>query len=104
MKIWWVIIGVGAVSLLLRASTLALWRGGSLPEPLRRALNLVPAAVLSALIVPDVVVREHRVELLSVRPVVAVVAGLVAWRTRNVFWTLVVGLGLLFAARALGWS
>lgn len=103
MSIWGLIVGVGLISLLLRASSLVLLRGRPLPEALTRALPLVPAAVLSALILPDVVVQHGQLHLLSVRPLVALVAALVAWHTNSVLWTLITGLGLLFTAQHLGW-
>ncbi|GGQ92828.1 AzlD domain-containing protein [Deinococcus ruber] len=104
MTIWLVILGVGVVSLLLRASSLVLLRNRRLPPRLAESLGLVPASVLAALIAPDLLVQHGQVNVLSVRLLAGLLAALVAWKTRNVLWTLVVGLGLLFAAQALGWA
>lgn len=104
MNVWLVILGVGAVSLLLRASSLVLLRDRKLPERLTASLGLVPAAVLAALVAPDLLVQHGQLHLLSMRLLAGLVAGMVAWKTRSVLWTLVVGLGLLFAAQALGWK
>ncbi|MGY2895695.1 AzlD domain-containing protein [Deinococcus sp. UYEF24] len=105
MKIWLVIVGVGLVSLLLRSSFLVLWRGQHLPVRITSSLGLVPAAVLAALIAPDLLVSpvNGTFTLLSPRLVAGLLAGVVAWKTRSVLWTLVVGLGVLVLAQALGW-
>jgi branched-subunit amino acid transport protein len=104
VTVWLVIVGVGVISLLLRSSSLVLLRDRRLPDGLTRALGLVPASVLAALIVPDLLLHQGRVEVVSARLLAGIVAGVVAWQTRNVLWTLVAGLGLLFGARALGWA
>ena len=103
MKTWQVIFWVGAVSLSLRASSLVLMRNYRLPERLTSSLGLVPAAVLSALIAPELFVHGGQVQVFGPRLLAGLVAGAVAWKTRNVLWTLVVGLGLLFLAQTLGW-
>lgn len=104
MTVWIIIFGVGLIGFLLRSSALLLLRGRPLPERLTSALGLVPAAVLSALVVPDLFVHGGEFKLLSARLLAGVVAGGVAWKTRNVFWTLAVGLGLLLGFQALGWK
>lgn len=105
MKIWLVIVGVGLVSLLLRSSFLVILRGRHLPERVTSSLGLVPAAVLAALIAPDLLLSPSTgtLDLLSPRLLAGLIAALVAWRTRSVLWTLVAGLGLLGVFQALGW-
>ncbi len=104
MKIWLVIVGVGLVSLFLRSSSLVLLRNRKLPESVTSSLGLVPAAVLSALVAPELLFHNGQFQPFGPRLVAGIVAGLVAWKTRNVLWTLVVGLGLLFVAQAIGWN
>jgi branched-subunit amino acid transport protein len=96
MTIWTVILLAGAGSFLLRLSFLALVRGDQVPDLAQRALRLVPAAVLAALVVPAVTPSGD-----WTRPVAAVVAGLVAWRSRSMLWTLIAGMGVLWLARAI---
>lgn len=105
MKIWLVIVGVGLVSLLLRSSFLVLWRGQHLPERIRSSLGLVPAAVLAALVAPDLLHTSATgtLDVLSPRLLAGLIAATVAWKTRNVLWTLVAGLGLLVVFQTLGW-
>ncbi|THF66812.1 AzlD domain-containing protein [Deinococcus sp. Arct2-2] len=105
MSIWLLIVGMGLVSLGLRASFLVLLRGRQLPEHLRSSLGLVPAAVLAALIAPELLrsAATGILDVLNPRLLIGLIAAAVAWKTRNVLWTLVVGLGLLFVAQAIGW-
>lgn len=67
---------------------------------LQRWLRYVPPAVLAALIVPPVLAPEGHLEIgLSTW---AVLAGLVvAWRTRNVLWTIAGGMAMFWILRAL---
>lgn len=105
MKIWLVIVGVGLVSLLLRSSFLVLRRGQHLPDWIMSSLGLVPAAVLAALVAPDLLSSPATgtLSLLSPRLLAGLMAAAVAWKTRSVLWTLAVGLGLLGIAQTLGW-
>ncbi|UQN09031.1 AzlD domain-containing protein [Deinococcus sp. QL22] len=105
MSIWLLIVGVGLVSLGLRASFLVLLRGRTLPEHVTSSLGLVPAAVLAALVAPELMhsAATGTLDVLNPRLVIGLIAAAVAWRTRNVLWTLVVGLGLLFVVQAFGW-
>ncbi len=96
MTIWSVILLAGVGSFLLRLSFIALVRGDQVPDLAQRALRLVPAAVLAALVVPAVAPSGD-----WTRPVAAVVAGLVAWRSRSMLWTLIAGMGVLWLARAV---
>ncbi len=105
MRIWLVILGTGLVSLGLRSSFLVLMRDRKLPDHITASLGLVPAAVLAALIAPDLLYAPvtGTFDLVSPRLIAGLVAAGVAWKIRNVLWTLLVGLGLLFAFQTLGW-
>ena len=68
-----------------------------MPEPVIRWLGFVPAAVLAAIIVPSVLMPETRLlisfnnnYLLSAIPAFAV-----AFKTRSLVWTLVVGMAVM---------
>lgn len=97
MNIWLLIVGVGLGSVLLRASFLVLLRDRMLPESLTLSLGLVPAAVLAALIAPELLYsRENGVfDPFGPRLAAGLLAAAVAWKTRNLLLTLIVGLGLL---------
>ena len=66
-----------------------------------RPLRYVPPAVLAALVLPDLVTLGPSVAatLLDERLIAGAVAGVVAWRTENVFATIAVGMGVLWLFR-----
>ncbi|MFK7602852.1 AzlD domain-containing protein [Deinococcus sp. SM5_A1] len=97
MNIWLLILGVGLGSVMLRASFLVLLRDRKLPESPTLSLGLVPAAVLAALIVPDLLYARGTdvFDPFSPRLAAGLLAAAVAWKTRNLLLTLVVGRSLL---------
>ena len=97
------VAGMALVTLLVRYPMLALLGRIPRPEPVLRALQYVPVAVLTAIVVPLVLFPEGQPDL---RPsnaylVAAVVTGLLAWRRKNLLLTILVGMGSLLAWRAL---
>src|SRR5437868_7501645 len=91
------ILGAGILTFLTRLSFIALHGRVILPAWFTRALTFVPVAVLSAIILPEILVTNGalNVGLLNPRLVAGVVALLIAWRTKNVWATIVVGMGVL---------
>lgn len=102
-NIWPLLIVAGAGTFLLRLSFLALMDGEKIPDIVRRALNLVPAAVLAALCLPAFV--PHGALNIDpdvwARPGAALIAILVAWRFGNMLLTLGAGMAALWALQAL---
>jgi branched-subunit amino acid transport protein len=82
------------VTLAVRYPVLALVGKIPLPEPIFRALKYVPPAVLTAIIVPAILVRNDQLAI-SYRNeylVAGLVATLVAWRTKNLLLTIIMGM------------
>lgn len=99
---WFVIVVAGVGTFAMRASFLvAARRMAVLPPRVRRVLRQIPPAALAALVLPAMVAPEGTVDLAQAQLPAGVLAALVAWRTRNVALTLVVGMGALVAIRAL---
>ena len=98
------IAGMGLITFAIRAALFLLPAGAQLPAWLLRALRYVPAAVLSAIIAPELLLPGGVFDLSlgNERLLAGVVAILVAWRTRNVIWTVGVGLVTLWVLQALG--
>ncbi|MGB9593193.1 MAG: AzlD domain-containing protein [Anaerolineae bacterium] len=90
MNPWAVFAGMALVTYLTRFAMMPLL-SRELPEPVLRYLQLVPVAILSALIAPAVLIVDHRLTLGPQVPAAAVGA-VVAWRTRSVLWTIVAGM------------
>lgn len=97
LKIWAVIVVVGALNYLSRLSFIALFARRSMPPLLARALKYVPAAMLTALIVPMILTPMSNVAAgVEPRAAAAVVAGVVAFRTRSTLLTLAAGMAALW--------
>lgn len=92
--IWIIIIGMGIITYLERASFFMLLGRWEMPALLTRSLRFTPAAVLSALVLPAVVYNsgEFDVSLGNLRLIAAVVASLVAWYTKNILLTIAAGM------------
>lgn len=102
--VWVTILLAGAGTFAMRASFLAAAsRLGSLPPPALRVLRQIPPAALAALVFPAIVRPGGELDLLAPQLPAALLAALVAWRTRNTALTLVVGLGVLMLFEVLGW-
>lgn len=93
----------GLVTFLIRLSFIALLGKVEVPPLLTRALRYVPAAVLSAIIFPELVVRDGAPDLSPGNPRLAagLLASLVAWRTRSVGLTIAAGMLALWGLEAL---
>jgi branched-subunit amino acid transport protein len=93
----------GLVTFATRLSFIALLGRVETPRLLSRALRFVPPAVLSAIIFPELVVREGALDLSlgNQRLLAGLVASLVALRTRNVLLTIATGMAALWALQAL---
>src|SRR5512145_1704007 len=93
--IWITLFLAGLLTFLTRLSFIALWGRWAPPEWLRRSLRFVPPAVLTAIIFPELLIREGAFTPFNPRLLAGVVAVFVAWRTKNIVWTIVVGMGIL---------
>jgi branched-subunit amino acid transport protein len=102
LKLWAIIVLVGALNYASRLSFIAVFSRRSMPPFLARALRFVPAAMLTALIVPMVVMPAGAVEPLHPRVAAALVAAAVAFRTRSTLATLAAGMLALWIVQAIG--
>ena len=96
---WLLILGLALASFLPRASFILLFARWPVPAPVQRALRYVPAAVFSAILAPALVLSEGSVQigLDNPRLLAGIVAGVIAWRTRNTLLTIVAGMLALHA-------
>ncbi len=103
MKEALLILGMMIVTFGVRYPVLALVGRIELPEPVIRALRYVPPAVLTAIIVPPVLLRDGQIALTldNAYLIGALVAIGVAWRTRNLLWTILLGMGVFLVWRVL---
>ena len=94
MNIWLTMLLAGLVTFTIRLSFIWIIGHRSIPPLLRRALRLVPPAVLTAIIFPEVFMPSGQLDLSfgNARLLAAVLATLVAWRTRSAVLTILVGM------------
>ncbi len=97
MNIWLVMLLGGLLTYGMRLSFIYLLGRFELPEILRRALRFIPPAVLSAIIAPELLLPDNRLDFSpgNHRLIAGLVAVLVAWRTRSMLVTILVGFGVL---------
>lgn len=100
-ELWLVFVLMGIVTVSLRASFILLQDRLALPNALERALRYVPAAVLAAILTPALFRGAGEpllgLEWFDTRVVAALIAGVVAWRTRNILATIAAGMAALWA-------
>ena len=94
MSLWLAIAGMMLATFGQRASFLLLPPQVQLPALLRRALRYVPAAVLTAIWAPELMLQKGVLSLAlgNERLLAGVVAVAIAWRFRVTFGTIVAGL------------
>lgn len=97
MSIWLIFILGGLLTFGMRFIFIYLLGRFEVPETLRRALRFVPPAVLSAIVVPELLVRSGQIDLSAsnFRLLAGVAAVLVAWRTKNTLLTILGGMLVL---------
>jgi branched-subunit amino acid transport protein len=97
------IAGMALATFATRYPVLVWLSRASLPPGIFRALKFVPPAVLSAIIFPAVLLPDGELALrLSNAPLFAgLIAAFIAWRTRNLLLTILLGMAALWAWRVL---
>lgn len=97
MTLWLIILAMAVLTFYQRASFLLLPERVLLPPLLVRALRYVPAAVLTAIWAPELLLQKGVLSLAleNERLLAGMVAIAVAWRFRVTFGTIVAGLAAL---------
>lgn len=97
MSIWLTMFIAGLLTYSIRLSFIVLFGNGEISEPVRRGLRFVPPAVLTAIIFPELLIPNgtQEISLLNTRLIAGILAILVAWRTKSVVLTILVGMGVL---------
>ena len=103
MNLWLAILIIGVLTYAIRLSFILLLERVEIPPALARALRLVPAAVLSAIIFPEILIRDGKfaLSLSNDRLLAGMLAFLVAWRTKNALLTVIVGMASLYVLQIL---
>jgi branched-subunit amino acid transport protein len=101
MNLWWIILLAGVITYTIRLSFILGMERLKFPDWFSRSLRYVPPAVLSAIIVPELASWNGAIHISWNNPQIlaGIVAILVAWRTRNVLFTLAAGLACFLLLR-----
>jgi branched-subunit amino acid transport protein len=95
---WLLFVAIGLGTFLLRFLFIYLFGKIAIPDWLRRALRFVPAAALAALVFPALTHPAGHLDLTlhNFRLLAGLGGAIVAWKTRNVLLTILVGMMLLW--------
>ena len=95
---WLIILVAGLLTYGIRLSFIALSGRWQPPRLFQRALRYVPPAVLSAIILPEMLFQGGQVITSPLHPrlLAGLLAILVAWRTRNTLLTIIAGMLALY--------
>ncbi len=101
--LWLTMLAMGLITFALRVSFIAFSDRLELPPLVQRALRFVPVAVLPAIVVPALVFRESGLELTlgNEKLLAGILAGVVAWYTKSIIWTLLAGMIALWTLQAV---
>ncbi len=98
------IVGMAAVTFMTRYPVMVYFGRLEMPESVMRALRFVPPAVLTAIIVPMIVMPDgEQIAITATNPALfgGVAAGLVAWRSHNLLLTIGAGMAIFWVWRLL---
>jgi len=101
--LWLTLLGMGLITYGIRLSMILLLGRFEISDGVRRALRLVPPAVLSAIIFPELLRPNGALDISfgSARLVAGIIAAVVAWRTKNALLTIGVGMAALWVLQAV---
>ena len=97
-SLWLLFVAIGLGTFLLRFLFIYLFGKIAMPNWLSRALRFVPAAALAALVFPALTHPSGYLDLSlhNLRLLAGLGGAIVAWKTRNVLLTILVGMVLLW--------
>ena len=103
MNLWLIFLAIGLITYATRLSFILIFGKIEMPHNVSRALRFVPAAVLSAIIFTELLVRDGHILLTPANPrlLAGLVAFLIAWRTRNTLLTILLGMSALLLLQSL---
>lgn len=97
-KLILIIIIMSIGTFLLKFSFIYLHGRFKLPQWIENAMKYIPAAILSALIFPAIIIKEDLIWLSIENPrlVAGTIAMFIAWKTKDLLLTTAVGLGIFW--------
>ena len=98
IALWLILLCIGILTYATRLSFILLFGKVEVPIFLQHALRFVPIAVLSAIILPALLIHDNALYLSvhNARLIAGVAATGVAWRTKNILLTIIAGMAVLW--------
>ncbi len=102
MNLWLIMIIAGAITYGLRLSFILLVGDREIPGDIKTGLYFVPPAVLTAIILPEVLYSGDELQLNfgNFRLIASIIAVLVAWKTKSPILTVAIGMIVLWVLLA----
>lgn len=103
LQLWLTLVLIGVITFAYRFVFIFALERLRLPAWIGQVLRFVPVAALTAIIVPELLVRNGTVQVTwqNERLIAGTVAILIAWRTQNVLLTIVLGMVCLYGLQWL---
>ena len=103
LALGFLIVGMGIATYAIRLSLILLLGRLTVPPLVQRALRFVPPAVLSALIFPELLLAGGTpvFSFWNPRLLAGVLAGVVAWKSKNALLAITVGMVALWVLQAM---
>ncbi|MBE9525047.1 MAG: AzlD domain-containing protein [Chloroflexi bacterium] len=96
-SIWLTIIIVGILTYLTRLSFIVILPYWRTPPSIQRALRFIPVSVFAAIVLPELTSFNNSLHTnaINLRFFAGILAAFIAWKTKNVAWTILIGMGAL---------
>lgn len=103
LSLWLTVLGMGLVTYLTRLVPILALGRLRLPHGIYRAMRYIPVAVLAAIVLPELLVRDGvpALTLTNSRLWAGLAAAVVAWRYHRILLTVAVGMAILWILEAL---
>ncbi|MBN1537043.1 MAG: AzlD domain-containing protein [Anaerolineales bacterium] len=101
--LWFTMIIAGVITYIIRLMFILLLEKVQISEQVKKGLNLVPPAVFSAIIFPDLFLKngDLAISFMNGRLIAGLLAIITAWRTKNIVLTVIVGMVVLTVFQVL---
>ncbi len=103
MKYWIVVLIIGVLTYLKRASFIIFLSNWEMPKWMKKSLQFVPVTIFPALVAPLIFMTEGQIDInpANIKIWSGVITFIVAWRFRNLLISIVVGMLILWGGQWL---
>jgi len=103
LNLWLILILGGLGTYLMRLSFILIFQHIDIPPYMERVMRLVPPAAFSAILLPELLVRDGAVQFsfTNLRLIAGLLTIIIALKTRNVLITIASGMVILWALQLL---